>query len=98
MVMMLLEIANYLLYILSTVIIVQFVMSILITFNVINTYNEFVSMIWQAVNKITEPFYRPIRKILPDLGPIDFSPAVVLIIINILQGPVMRYLVGLTYP
>jgi YggT family protein len=97
MVMMLLEIANYLLYILSTVIIVQFVMSILITFNVINTYNEFVSMIWQAVNKITEPFYRPIRKILPDLGPIDFSPAVVLIIINILQGPVMRYLVGLTY-
>jgi YggT family protein len=98
MVMMLLEIANYLLHILSTVIIVQFVMSILITFNVINTYNEFVSMIWQAVNKITEPFYRPIRKILPDLGPIDFSPAVVLIIINILQGPVMRYLVGLTYP
>ncbi len=98
MVLMLLEIANYLLYILSTVIIVQFVMSILIAFNVINTYNEFVSMIWQAVNKITEPFYRPIRKILPDLGPIDFSPAVVLILINILQGPVMRYLVGLTYP
>ncbi len=98
MVLMLLEISNYLLYILSTVIVVQFVMSILITFNVINTYNEFVSMIWQAVNKITEPFYRPIRKILPDLGPIDFSPAVVLIIINILQGPVMRYLVGLTYP
>lgn len=97
MFLMLLEIANYLLYILSTVIVVQFVMSILIAFNVINTYNDFVSLIWQSINKITEPFYRPIRKILPDLGPIDFSPAVVLIIINILQGPVMRYLAGLAY-
>jgi YggT family protein len=98
MLLMILEITQYLLYILSTVIIVQFVMSILIAFNIINTYNDFVSLIWESINKITEPFYRPIRKILPDLGPIDFSPAVVLIIINILQGPVMRFLLGLTYP
>jgi YggT family protein len=82
---MLINIVSYLLSILSTIIVVQFVMSILIAFNVINTYNQFVASIWQALNVITEPLYRPIRRILPDLGPIDFSPAVVLILINILQ-------------
>ncbi len=82
---MLLGIIGYLLYILTVIIMVQFVMSILISFNVINTYNEFVRGLWQALEKITAPIYAPIRRIMPDLGPIDFSPAVVLIIINILQ-------------
>jgi YggT family protein len=82
-------IVGYLLYLLSIVIIVQFVMSILITFNVINTYNEFVSGMWTALEKMTEPIYRPIRKILPDLGPIDFSPMVVLILINIMTRYVL---------
>jgi YggT family protein len=75
----------YLLSILSTIIVVQFVMSILIQFNVINTYNDFVAGLWKALNILTEPLYRPIRRLLPDLGGIDFSPAVVLILINILQ-------------
>jgi YggT family protein len=82
---MIFGIISYLLSILSTIIFVQFIMSILISFNVINTYNDFVAMIWKALNIITEPLYRPIRKVLPDMGGIDFSPAVVLILINILQ-------------
>jgi YggT family protein len=82
---MLLGIASYLLWVAAMIIFVQFIMSILIAFNVINTYNEFVRAVWQALEKLTEPLYRPIRRILPDLGPIDFSPAVVLIIINILR-------------
>jgi YggT family protein len=82
---MLIGIISYLLSILSMIIVVQFVMSILISFNVINTYNDFVSGVWKALNILTEPVYRPIRKILPDMGAIDFSPAVVLILINILQ-------------
>jgi YggT family protein len=97
MLIMIVSILSYLLYILSMIILVQFVMSILITFNVINTYNEFVRSIWTALEKLTEPFYRPIRRILPDLGPIDFSPAVVLIIINIVRGPVLGYLTDLAY-
>ncbi len=91
---MVVGIISYLLYIMTMVIFVQFIMSILITFNVINTYNEFVRAIWTALDKLTTPIYRPIRKILPDLGPIDFSPAVVLIIINILQGYVLPALVA----
>lgn len=82
---MMINILYYLLSIVSTIIFVQFIMSILIAFNVINTYNQFVAAIWQALTVLTEPLYAPIRKILPDLGPIDFSPMVVLILINILQ-------------
>ena len=82
---MIVGILSYLLHIASVVIIIQFVMSILISFNVINTYNDYVRAIWEALDKLTEPLYRPIRKILPDLGMIDLSPMVVLILINILQ-------------
>ncbi len=89
MINMIVGIISYLLYVLTMIIMVQFVMSILIAFNVINTYNEFVRAIWTALERITNPIYRPIRKILPDLGPIDFSPAVVLILINIFQGYVL---------
>jgi YggT family protein len=90
---MVLGIISYLLSILSTVIIVQFVMSILISFNVINTYNDFVAGLWRALTVLTDPIYKPIRKMLPDLGGIDFSPAVVLILINILQRFILPSLV-----
>lgn len=86
---MLLGITDYLLYLLGIVIVAQFVMSILISFNVINTYNEFVRTIWQALQKMTEPLYRPIRRILPDFGAIDFSPMVVIILITILRSYVL---------
>ena len=86
---MLLGITDYLLYLLGIVIVAQFVMSILISFNVINTYNEFVRTIWQALQKMTEPLYRPIRRILPDFGAIDFSPMVVIILITILRSYVI---------
>jgi YggT family protein len=97
---MVLNIVSYLLSIMSTIIIVQFVMSILIAFNVINTHNDFVHGIWVALEKLTEPLYRPIRKILPDLGPIDFSPMVVLILINIVQRFVLPalYQPQIVYP
>lgn len=86
MLVMLLGILGYLLYILSIIIIVQFVLSILIAFNVVNTYNEFVRGLHQALDTITQPLYRPIRRILPDTGSIDFSPMVVLILINIITN------------
>jgi YggT family protein len=90
---MVLGIISYLLSILSTIIIVQFVMSILISFNVINTYNDFVAGLWRALTVLTDPIYKPIRRMLPDLGGIDFSPAVVLILINILQRFILPSLV-----
>ena len=81
----LIGVLSYLLGILSFVIIAQFIVSLLVSFNVVNTSNDFVRTILRALDTITEPLYRPIRRILPDFGGLDFSPVVVLIAIRILQ-------------
>lgn len=75
----------FLLGVLGIVIFVQVVLSWLVVFNVINTHNEFVRQFLRALDYITEPIYRPIRKILPDFGGIDFSPLVVLLAIQALR-------------
>ncbi|MCW2336847.1 YggT family protein [Sphingobium sp. B2D3A] len=77
------------------IIIVQAILSWLIAFNVINTSNDIVRSIWVALDRLTEPLYRPIRRIMPDLGALDLSPMVVLIIIIILQGPGLTALASL---
>ena len=89
---MLLDILSILLNILWWIIIVQAVMSWLIAFNVINTHNDFVGQLWYVLDRITEPLYRPFRRIMPDFGGIDLTPMVVLILLIIIQGPVMTYL------
>ena len=85
MILQLLVVLQYLLYIVWWVIIVQAVLSWLIAFNVINTSNEGVRTIWTALQRITEPVYRPIRRVLPDFGALDLSPLVVLLIIGLLD-------------
>jgi len=91
MISMLLEIVSYLLGALGWIIIIQAILSWLVVFNVINTYNDFVRQVLQALTVITEPFYRPIRAILPDFGSLDLSPIVVLLVINILTRIVIPY-------
>ncbi len=79
----LIQIAQVLLNVLSMIILVQFVLSLLIAFNVVNTYNDFVRQFYNGLNQVTEPLYRPIRRVLPDFGQLDFSPMVVLLLIRI---------------
>lgn len=81
----LVNIAFVLLNILWWIIIVQAIMSWLMAFNVINTHNDFVRSIWIALDKLTEPLYRPIRRVMPDLGALDLSPMVVLLLIIMAQ-------------
>lgn len=76
------------------IIVAQAILSTLIAFNVINTYNDFVSSLWRGLNTLTEPVYRPIRRILPDTGPMDFAPFVVLILIWILQDAILPRAAG----
>ena len=89
---MLLDILSILLNVLWWIIIVQAVMSWLLAFNVINTHNEFVRQLWYVLERITEPLYRPIRRIMPDFGGIDLTPMVVLILLIIIRQAVMPYL------
>jgi YggT family protein len=85
MLLALISIIGYLMTILSTVVIVQFILSLLISFNVVSLSNNIVASIWQALSVILDPFLRPIRKIMPDTGMIDFSPMVLLIGLRVLQ-------------
>ena len=85
MVIALFQIIMILLNVLWWIIIVQAIMSWLIAFNVINTHNDFVRSIWIALDKLTEPLYRPIRRVMPDLGALDLSPMVVLLLIIMAQ-------------
>jgi YggT family protein len=71
------------------IIVVQAILSWLIAFNVINTHNDFVRSVWQALEKMTEPLYRPIRKVMPDFGALDLSPMVVLLILYILMNVIL---------
>lgn len=71
------------------IIVIQAILSWLIAFNVINTHNDFVRSIWQALDKMTRPLYAPIRKIMPDFGALDLSPMVVLLLLYILQTVVL---------
>ncbi len=82
---LLLQILQILLDVVWWVIVVQAILSWLIAFNVINTSNEGVRTIWNALQRMTDPLYRPIRRVLPDFGALDLSPLVVLIVIAILD-------------
>ena len=60
-------------------------LSLLIAFNVVSLSNNFVASIWQSLNLILDPMLKPIRKIMPDTGMIDFSPIVLIIGLRIIQ-------------
>lgn len=61
------------------VVIAQVIMSWLINFNVLNGNQPLVWQIWTGLNRLLEPVYGPIRRIMPDLGGLDLSPIIVLI-------------------
>jgi len=68
------------------------IMSWLIAFNVVNTRNEVVRTIWNFLYQVTEPVLRPIRNLLPNLGGIDISPIILLLIIFFIQRIIQLYL------
>ncbi len=92
MLFVLFRIAEVLLNVLWWIIVIQAVMSWLIAFNIINTWNDTVRSVWNALQKMTDPLYRPIRRIMPDFGGLDLSPLVVLLIIYILMTIILPYI------
>jgi len=85
----LLQILDLLLWVLTWIIVIQAILSWLVAFNVINTHNDFVRSLLYALDRITEPLYRPIRRILPDFGMLDLSPMVVLLLLYIVRAIVL---------
>lgn len=79
------NILELLLNVLWWIIIIQVVLSWLFAFNVLNTTSDGLRRFVEALDRLTEPLYRPIRKLLPDFGGIDFSPLIVLLLIGVVQ-------------
>ena len=67
------------------IVILSVIFSWLYAFNVINSSNRFVDAVGRFLYNVTEPIYRPIRRYMPDLGGIDITPIIVLLIITFLQ-------------
>jgi len=68
------------------------VLSWLVAFNVVNTRNQVVSMVGEFLYRITEPVLRPIRNLLPNLGGIDISPVILILVILLVENVIVRYI------
>lgn len=78
----------------SWIIIASAIVSWLVAFGVINVRNQFVRVLVDFLYRITEPVLRPIRRFLPNLGGIDISPVIALLLIFFLQHLILEYMVG----
>ncbi|MGH6851446.1 MAG: YggT family protein [Methylocella sp.] len=74
------------------VIIAAVILSWLVAFNVVNRHNDFVRSIWNLVTALTEPLLRPIRGTVPNLGGIDISPLILLLLIFFLERIIGEYI------
>ena len=81
----LMQILGMLINVLVMLVIIQFVIGLLFAFNVINHSNQFVVQIYNSINSLLEPVLSPIRRILPQTGAIDFSPLVLILLLNALM-------------
>ena len=89
MLIALIQIIDLIINLVTYLVIAQFVMSLLISFNVVNTHNEFVAGVWKAINALLDPILKPVRRMMPDTGMIDLSPMALIIGLTIVQ-----YLLG----
>ena len=80
----LLQIIGLITQIIVMLVIVQFVIGLLFAFNVVNGSNQFLVQIYRSINALLEPVLGPIRRVMPDTGAIDFSPLVLIVLLQIL--------------
>ena len=77
------------------IMIAHIIMSWLISFQVLNLYQPLVAQIWTGLNRLLEPIYGPIRRVLPNTQPLDLSPLVAFIILISLRDYILPELFGL---
>jgi YggT family protein len=81
----LIQIVGLLANVLIMLVIIQFVIGLLFAFNVVNQSNQFLAAIYTSINRLLEPVLAPVRRILPATGAIDFSPLVLIILLQIVM-------------
>lgn len=81
----LITLINMVAWLLQVMLIVWIVLGLLAQFNIVNARQPFVAAVMRSLDRFFEPILRPIRRILPTPGGIDFSPAVLLILIIVIR-------------
>ena len=76
----------------SAIIIASAIMSWLVAFGVVNVRNQFIRVVVDLLYRVTEPVLRPLRRLLPNLGGIDISPVVALLLIIVIQHFIANYI------
>jgi YggT family protein len=73
------------------VVIASAIMSWLVAFGVVNTRNQFIRMVVDVLYRVTEPVLRPIRRIMPNLGGVDISPVILLLLLFFIRSLLAEY-------
>jgi len=76
------------------VMIVHIIMSWLINFQVLNLHQQLVGQIWDGLNRLLDPIYGPIRRVLPDTRPLDLAPLAALLIVISLRAYILPVIFG----
>jgi YggT family protein len=76
------------------ILIASAILSWLIAFNVVNTRNQFVAVVTDTLWRLTEPVLRPIRRVLPNLGGLDLSPVVLVLLLIFVRNLLFEFFVG----
>ncbi|MGR3571769.1 YggT family protein [Brevirhabdus sp.] len=79
------------------IMIAHIIMSWLISFQVLNLGQQMVAQIWYGLNRLLEPIYGPIRRILPNTGALDLAPLVAIIVVIILRNTIQNNIMGFAY-
>ena len=83
------ELLQLVLGVVYTIMIVHIIMSWLINFQVLNLHQPMVAQIWQGINRLLEPIYQPLRRVLPNTNPLDLAPLVAFVIIISLRDYIL---------
>ena len=84
-------------YLYSIILIVNIVLSWLTTFDIINISNRFVYAVLEASYKLTDPLLNPIRRVMPNIGGLDFSPVILFLLLGFLRNLLREYGLGLLW-
>ncbi|MEK9731899.1 MAG: YggT family protein [Pelagibacteraceae bacterium] len=82
-------------YLYSIVLIVNILLSWLTAFNIINTGNRFVYAVLDASHKLTDPLLNPIRRFMPNIAGLDFSPIILFLLLGFCRNLLREYGMGL---
>jgi YggT family protein len=88
------DLALEILQLYTWVIIVAVIASWLVGFGIINSYNSIARAILRVLHALTEPVFRPVRRLIPPMGGLDLSPLVVLLLVYFLQRLILRSVYG----